>query len=231
MRNGGYRGLFDTSLVNDTRGIHTARDQFELTKRFSGAWFVDTEQIYGDVTKSEGTGCTSVSTDAVGGNFYFTTNNTADLAWSTRLKNGKFYFEIQLNSTGYLMITVGASTTTGNYATNGAVWHYQQNGNLYVGNISTGLGGFSTTNELLRIAYDTDNGKFWFGANDLWSSQTGDPGSGGSGITILGWSAGASGGDYRTIFNVGSSAATSYDMEFLTGTDITQSVPTGFTAH
>ena len=151
MRNGGYRGIFNPTLVNDTKGIHTARDQFELTKRFGGAWFVDTEQIYGDVSKSEGTSSTSVSTVESTGNFYFTTNNTADLAWSTRLRNGKFYFEIQLNNAGYLMITIGAATLTGNYTNNGAVWHYQQNGNLYVGNVATGLGGFSTTDELLRL--------------------------------------------------------------------------------
>lgn len=233
MRNGGYKGIFDTSTLNDTRGNHTARDQFELTKRFDGSWFAATTPITFDDSADNFLG--TVNDDGSTNDFSVTTSGTSTKLFTTKLRSGKFYYEIRLQSGGsqILMICpIAHQTFNGTYNTAGINMWYQANGNLYPGNTSSGLGAFGTYPEILRCAYDTTTGKVWFGANDLWSTNTGDPGDGGAGLTIYGWSTYGNDGNYRAVFGHGSSTNYTYTGKFLTAPEnITYSVPTGFTVH
>ena len=231
MRNGGYKGIFDTSTLDDTRGNHTARDQFELTKRFDGSWFSASTPIILDSSADNFVG--TVNADGSSTDFSYTTSGTSTKAYSTKLKSGKFYYEIRLQSGSIYqnICPITHQTFAGNYNTTGFTCWYQGNGNFYPGNISSGLGSFTNYPEIVRCAYDTITGKVWFGANDLWSTNSGDPGAGGSGVSIFGWSTYGNDGNYRAVFGHGTGTNYTYTGKFLTGSDITYSVPTGFTVH
>lgn len=236
MRNGGYKGINDPTLIDNTRGIHNTRDQLELTKRFGNAWYQPQVSVYIDSTIA-GTNGTVTSSSTSNGEFDIsTTQGTATRIWSNVLPYGKRYFEVELltssstASARYLMVGILWNGFTGNYATGNANIFYQANGSFYPGAANSGLGAFVTFPEILKIAYDTDTGKYWFNANDVWSLQSGNPGSGGAGITINGWASQGTGGAYGLFFNHGSGATVGYTGRILTGGSLTSSPPSGFTS-
>src|SRR5210317_749884 len=98
MRNGGYKGINDPSAVTGTRGIHTSRDQFELTKRFGGSWFSPSVPITwdGDAPNNNGT----VNADGSTSDWSIdTSGGTNTRIFSSRLRSGgKFYFEINIKT-------------------------------------------------------------------------------------------------------------------------------------
>lgn len=240
MRNGGYRGVYDPTTQSKTYGSHTATDQFELVKRFGGVWFIETAPISLDDTAPNHNGTVNAAGDIDEGVLFDfnTSSGTATRVFSTKLKSGKFYFEINytFKETNTLMVCPIAhdSATNGTSATHtitGINMWYANNGNFYPGASSSGLGGFNTVPEILRCAYDMGTGKCWFGANDLWSSQTGDPENGGAGVDIYGYSTYGDDGNYRVLFGNGNSGNYTNRGQFLTGTSVVNSVPSGFAAH
>lgn len=239
MRNGGYKGILDkTTSDSSTFGIHNVRDQFEISKRFGGSWLSSAVPIYLDDTVVTTNG--TVNADGSISDFSLNTSGgTSNRVWSTKLRNdgsGKFYFEIELLTGAgiYLMIGPAHQTATSasqTYNITDINVHYMSNGNLYPGNTATGVGTFRDEPEIIRIAYDMGAGKFWFNANDTWSSQTGDPDASGAGLSLYGYSTYGDDGNYRVLFAHGSSSNLEYTGNFLVGADLNYSPPTGFVSH
>ena len=237
MRNGGYRGIIDPTDTGNTRGIHTSRDQYEKSKQFGGVWYSPSTPITWDDSAPNHNG--TVNADGSSGDWSLnTTSGTGTRIFSNKLRSGgKFYYEINIktaNSTTLMVCPIAHQTATSGsqtYNISGINMWYASNGNFYPGGSSSGLGGFNTEPELLRCAYDLTTGKLWFGANDSWSSQTGDPGGGGAGVNIYGYSTYGDDGNYRVLFGNGSSGNMLITGEFLLGSNLTQSVPSGFQTH
>tara|TARA_Y100000385_G_scaffold273817_1_gene316152 strand:+ start:134 stop:1549 length:1416 start_codon:yes stop_codon:yes gene_type:complete len=113
-------------------------------------------------------------------------------SWPT----GKRYIECKWSSTisGSPSFMVGVSQRTTAYSdassggyTGANAYYLYTNGNNYGAglgnNQSSGLSSL-VVGDVFQIAYDTDAEKIWFGRNDTWSSNTGDPGAGGAGVSL-----------------------------------------------
>ena len=237
MRNGGYKGIIDPTTVGKTRGIHTSRDQYEKSKQFGGTWFSPSVAITFDDGAPNHNG--TVNADGSSGDWSInTTPGTGTRLFSSKLRSGgKFYYEINIKTASgasHMVCPIAhqnATSSTQTYNIAGINMWYSSNGNFYPGGSSSGLGGFNTEPELLRCAYDMTAGKLWFGANDSWSTQTGDPDQGGAGVNIFGFSTYGDDGNYRVLFGNGSSGNINVTGEFLVGASLQQSAPVGFQVH
>ena len=122
-------------------------------------------------------------------------SNTVANSWrssvaNTGVNNGKWYYEITIDTGGYNMVGItgenGINTLLGTYlgasanATN-ASYGYLGNGVIYnnAGTPTTGLPTFGGGN-IISIALDMDNGYLYFAKNGSWVNS-GDPTSGSSG--------------------------------------------------
>lgn len=239
MRNGGYRGIADPTIVSDTHGIHTTRDAFEKSKEFDGSFHTSivaaTVNIDSTPTGSGNNLVTINSVDTTTGEFDVELLDPATRLWSTRLPLGKYYYEIKMISvsqpyTMFCPISHESASYAQTYNLPGQNMWYASSGNKFPGNVASGLGSFNAVPEILRCAYDTATGKCWFGANNLWSSNTGNPGSGGAGLTIYGWGTYGNILAYRALIGQGSGTDYNFQGQFLTGNNLTNSPPSGFTA-
>ena len=146
------------------------------------------------------------------------------------MTTGKRYIEAKWTSTttggAELMVGIAmrqyahANNAAGGYSGANAVYVYAWNGNHFgwQNNSASGLGAFSL-NDVWQIAYDTDAGKVWMGKNDTWSSVSGDPSAGGSGISL-------SHANDGYAFVVGSGSQLQFHTLTWGGSDYTK--PTGF---
>jgi len=174
-------------------------------------------------------------------NFATTTTNTFSRSasgatqsggsdFSSELRTGKRYLEIELNSTlGYGMIGLARTALGDNigYGTSSGVLQvYGINGNTYPTSSGGSLGSGWTSGTILRLAWDTTNMEIWM-AKDNGSWFPNDPSTSGN----SGYSMGGSSGDtFRLIFGGGSSSTAGYSGDILKDSTLTYSVPTGFSS-
>jgi hypothetical protein len=163
------------------------------------------------------------------GNFtIFTTNQSSsgvgDASNTADLPSGKRYGELEvIGSSSSQLIGIVPNDFTGGFNTTGANLISMNDGNIYPGPTSSGLGGMATTNDITMIAYDTDDQKVWFGLNGTWFTQ-GTPGVSG-GIDLYGTSS-----DTYMMF-MGSISSSNHTHEYKTYRNLENfnyTVPTGF---
>ena len=97
------------------------------------------------------------------------------------VNSGKWYWETTIAGTsGYWLFGIATSAISlNNYIGQQAVsyGYYSLNGNTYNANSSTSYGNSYTTNDIIGIALDLDNGKVFFSKNGTWQNS-GNPASG-----------------------------------------------------
>ena len=135
-------------------------------------------------------------------------------------KMGKGYLEYKIiTDASYPMMGLVTGSTSGGYGTGTSIYLYHD-GTYYGGGAATGLGA-SGNNDILMIAYDTDESDVWFGMNGSWGNKT--PGTD-AGYSITG---GANG--FRPAFHYGGGGATTYTIEIISHTTGAQyTIPSGW---
>lgn len=96
---------------------------------------------------------------------------------------GKKYFEVKaINMSGnrefYVGIAASSTRVDNPVGFEATTWgYYAYNGNKYNSNVSTSFGSTYTTNDVIGVAVDLDEGKLWWAKNNVWQAS-GDPASG-----------------------------------------------------
>ncbi len=122
------------------------------------------------------------------GNTTFTNSSSANrMAFSNLgVTKGKYYSEIKVGAvSNYMRIGIADISkyipVTNAYLTNiSNSANYSNDGVIFIGSSSQGTFSTFTTNDIVNIALDMDNGYVYFGKNGTWQNS-GDPTSGGSG--------------------------------------------------
>src|SRR5210317_2168284 len=122
------------------------------------------------------------------GNTTFTNSSSANrMAFSNiGVTKGKYYSEIKVGAvSNYMRIGIADISkyipVTNAYLTNiSNSANYSNDGVIFIGSSSQGTFSTFTTNDIVNIALDMDNGYVYFGKNGTWQNS-GDPTSGGSG--------------------------------------------------
>ena len=122
------------------------------------------------------------------GNTTFTNSSSANrMAFSNiGVTKGKWYAEIKVGAiSNYMRIGIADISkyipVTNAYLTNiSNSANYSNDGVIFIGSSSQGTFSTFTTNDIVNIALDMDNGYVYFGKNGTWQNS-GDPTSGGSG--------------------------------------------------
>ena len=101
---------------------------------------------------------------------------------SMGVNSGKWYWEATLVSYSIYQPSLGVAADNilnGNYVGGTALqWGvYGPSGDKYNNGVFTAYGSAATTNDVVQIALDMDNGKIWWGKNGTWFAS-GDPASG-----------------------------------------------------
>jgi hypothetical protein len=154
------------------------------------------------------------------------TTNTSGMGFSSTLRTGKYYFELEVGTaSSYSMIgLVDDAVSSAGYNTTGVVLLFAANGNKYVGNVSTGLGAWTSSGNTLMFAYDTSTREVWLGKNGSWYE---DPSTTSSSF-LVGTSSTTA---VKLAFGNGASSGETYTGTINVGNNVTYTVPTGFTAH
>lgn len=94
--------------------------------------------------------------------------------------SGKWYWEVKVDASGdtNFMIGIGTHLETLTYPgdTTAGYGYYGANGNKYH-DTAAGYGVSYTTNDIIGVALDLDNGKIWWAKNNAWQAS-GNPASG-----------------------------------------------------
>lgn len=108
-------------------------------------------------------------------------------SWATLGRSsGKYYFEINIDTmTTFDAPTIGIGEVTaslaGRIGDTATDWGWQDNGRFYnSGSYSTSTALYYAS-DVVQVAVDLDNGKLWFGKNNVWigtSGQSPDPATG-----------------------------------------------------
>ena len=112
----------------------------------------------------------------------FTGANSSTVEATHGMSSGKWYSEYIISSvTGqYPIVGITINKMHGNpdYLGDAAdEYSYNCTGNKINNNVSTSVGTTFTTNDVMMVAFDADNGKIWWGKNGTWIAS-GDPAAG-----------------------------------------------------
>ena len=147
--------------------------------------------------------------------------------FSNTLRQGKYYFEVELTSTnGYQMIGLAddAISSAGNF-TSGTFSLYGLGGHFPAGGTTNNHTNVINSGDYYMVAYDTSTREIWMGTNGNWHEN---PSSASS--HLIGSSSTTA---FKVMIGSGSGSASTFTMDFITGGSGTfnSSVPTGFSAH
>ncbi len=112
---------------------------------------------------------------------------TTNTAWESvrsilGVSSGKYYWEVTIDVSADPNFMIGAGTASATlsnhpgYDANGYGYN-AANGNKYLNNSPVAYGDSYTTNDVVSVALDLDNGKIWWGKNGTWQAS-GDPAAG-----------------------------------------------------
>ena len=128
------------------------------------------------------------------GNLKYTSTDAYDTAIGTiGVSSGKWYFETRLDSAGDQLIGARSSphefntSFLGQNASNSGIGVYRPNGQVY-NETSGGTSAFTlSSGDIIQVAFDADNGYFWFGQNNTYTGTV-DTSSGR--FSLSSWSSG-----------------------------------------
>jgi len=129
------------------------------------------------------------------GNLKYTATNAYDTTLGTfGVSSGKWYFETKLGTANNQMVGVRATphefntSYLGQNASNSGIGVFAPNGNIYnETNGQTSAFGALNTGDIMQVAFDADNGYFWFGQNNTYTGTV-DTSSGR--FSLSSWSSG-----------------------------------------
>jgi hypothetical protein len=153
--------------------------------------------------------------------------NTSGMGFSSTLRTGKYYFELVVGSYSTSLSMFGLvddTVTSAGYNTTGGVFLFANEGNKYPSNISTSLEAFNTTGDIVMFAYDTSTREIWVGVNGNWYQ---DPSTTSSSF-LVGTSSTTA---VKLAFGMGGGTGTRSSGTINVGSNVTYTVPTGFSAH
>ena len=116
-------------------------------------------------------------------NFSMSANNTQSIQGTFGMNSGKWYFEYSFTSAGSTVLIggiVGSEYTasgTRPYSSSTGYMYIGSSGNKINANTGASYGSTYTTNDVIGVAVDLDNGKIWFSKNGTWQAS-GDPAAG-----------------------------------------------------
>ena len=147
--------------------------------------------------------------------------------FSNTLRQGKYYFEVELTSTnGYQMIGLAddALSSAGNF-TSGTFSLYGLGGHFPAGGSTNNHTNVINSGDYYMVAYDTSTREVWMGTNGNWHEN---PSSASS--HLIGSSSTTA---FKVMIGSGAGSPSTFTMNFITGGSGTfnSSVPTGFSAH
>lgn len=139
--------------------------------------------------------------------------------------DGKYYFEVDVTglSRTAVFIGLGLYGVDGGEVTTDFKWLYGYNGNIFPPNAGYLGAGFIAGSTTLMFAYDALTREVWFGANGTWGENP----TAASSYTI----GGSSGDNVALIFGSGTSRSLSFQGTVKLDTDLTYTVPSGFSSH
>ena len=231
--------LATATSINQSTGVYTfdpsttSSDAGTVKVRLSASDGISTTTRFCTLSLAFSQDITTPNTgifNAAGTNSYNVTingtTNTSGMGFSSTLRTGKYYFELEVGTaSSYSMIgLVDDAVSSAGYNTTGVVLLFAANGNTYVGNVSTGLGAWTSSGDTIMFAYDTSTREIWLGKNGSWYE---DPSTTSSSF-LVGTSSTTA---VKLAFGNGASSGETYTGTINVGNNVTYTVPTGFTAH
>jgi hypothetical protein len=203
--NGFYINFSDNSNTTSTtlgkdysgNGNNWTPNNFSVTAGAGNDSLVDTPTPYGTDTGAGGevrgnygtlNPLNQTGASLTNGNLQFTKSGAASTLYTIHptffVSSGKWYFEMTptaINSAGSLVGIVGADVALTTYASlasmTGNIWAWRQDAFKVNNGSSSSYGNTWTTNDVIGVAVDMDNGKIWWSKNGTWQAS-GDPAAG-----------------------------------------------------
>ena len=176
-----------TTLGKDSAGSNNwTPNNFSVTAGAGNDSLVDTPTSYGSDTglgsEVRGNYCTWNSTwsnpTLTNGNLDYTTTTGSTSAIGTiGVSSGKWYFEITPSTSLSVIGVAPPSTFNTEIGSTATSYGYLSNGNKFNNGSSTAYGSTYTSNDVIGVALDLDNGKIWFSKNGTWQAS-GNPAAG-----------------------------------------------------
>ena len=153
-------------------------------------------------------------------------SSSSGFGFSSTLSTGKKYFEVVAGSSnGNAEIgLIDASVTAAGYNTSGQVRIRASDGKKQPGNVTLGIDNWRNANDVVMIAYDTSTREIWFGINGTWYQ---DPSTTSSSFTVGTSSTTA----FKMLFGTNYAYSETFWGTMNVGSNVTYTVPTGFSAH
>jgi hypothetical protein len=177
-----------TTLGKDTsgNGNNWTPNNLSVTAGAGNDSLVDVPTNYGTDTgvggEVRGNYCTWNSTwsnpTLTNGNLDYTTTTGSTSAIGTiGVSSGKWYFEITPSTSLSVIGVAPPSTFNTEIGSTATSYGYLSNGNKFNNGSSTAYGSTYTSNDVIGVALDLDNGKIWFSKNGTWQAS-GNPAAG-----------------------------------------------------
>jgi hypothetical protein len=193
-------GTTSTTLGKDSSGNSNnwTPNNFSVTAGSGNDSLVDSPTQYGTDTGAGGEVRGNYGTlnplkqtgaSLTNGNLQFTKSGGAGASLFTIhptffVSSGKWYFEVTptaINTNGSLVGIVGTDVALATYTSlasmTGNIWAYRADAYKVNNGSSASYGNTWTTNDVVGVAIDMDNGKIWWSKNGTWQAS-GDPAAG-----------------------------------------------------
>jgi hypothetical protein len=179
---------------------------------------IDSPTPYADGGNGRGNYCVMSPIDKASGVTLSNGNLSASCVISNNMvrgtigmTSGKWYWEVTATSTAADIGLAAYDASINQYIGLGArAWgYYGSNGNKINNGSSTAYGSSFTTNNVIGVAFDADNGKLFFSKNNTWQNS-GDPAAG----TNAAFSSGLTTGPYFPAISDDTAATQSGDFNF-----------------
>jgi hypothetical protein len=108
---------------------------------------------------------------------YTTTTGSTSAIGTIGVSSGKWYFEITPSTSLSVIGVAPPSTFNTEIGSTATSYGYLSNGNKFNNGSSTAYGSTYTSNDVIGVALDLDNGKIWFSKNGTWQAS-GNPAAG-----------------------------------------------------
>jgi hypothetical protein len=183
-------GTTSTTLGKDQAGSNNwTPNNFSVTAGVGNDSMVDTPTPYGEDTgvggEVRGNYATlnplnrAATAIPANGNLFLTASGSnGGITGTFPMSSGKWYFELTSGS-AYTSVGINPADRRAIYplGAGGGLMYYGSNGQKYNDGSSSAYGATFTTNNVIGVAVDLDNGKIWWSKDGVWQAS-GDPEAG-----------------------------------------------------